>query len=325
MAALIDDDDQQQQANNSANKKLDAFEKYIKNLEQSGTYADNGCLVAFARLYNVDINIHQLNMPIWTIHGNNKNQQVRQLHLSYHNGEHYSSIRPLGDRSNQPTNFNTQNDNYSKGSTKTNESQSKKSSKKSKETSSNATKNAASYEVADYKVTDNDYVNFENQNSYDYNVKVEQIIEITKCLDVSLIKEKLSENGNDLDLTINSLMSQMNLINNNNYNNNGDYCTNGNENYDADDDDADVVSKSSNGNVKSGKEKKQEKKQRQEERQRIKILEQREKEAHNRAKDVKNAKVVEQNELVSMHQQQQQQQVDNPQIVDLSGIQTKAI
>ena len=96
---------------NSA-KKVDAFEKYIRNLEQPGTYADNGCLVAFARLNQVDINIHQLNLEIWTINdtnmaknGNNRKDLVRQLHLSYHNGEHYSSIRPIGDKSKNPTNI----------------------------------------------------------------------------------------------------------------------------------------------------------------------------------------------------------------------------
>lgn len=89
-------------------KKLDAYERYIKNLEQPGTYADNGCLVAFARLYQVNINIHQLNMPIWTISGvatMATKAQPRELHLSYHNGEHYSSIRPIGDRTNTPANI----------------------------------------------------------------------------------------------------------------------------------------------------------------------------------------------------------------------------
>ena len=81
---------------------------YIKNLEKPGTYADNGVLVAFSRLYYLDINIHQLEQPIWTISGvtvAKKNQPIRQLHLSYHNGEHYSSIRPKGDRTNNPTNI----------------------------------------------------------------------------------------------------------------------------------------------------------------------------------------------------------------------------
>ena len=80
--------------NKFMSKKPDAYEKYIKNLEQLGTYGDNGCLVAFARLYQVNINIHQLNMPIWEISGvTRKNGLPRELHLSYHNGEHYSSVR----------------------------------------------------------------------------------------------------------------------------------------------------------------------------------------------------------------------------------------
>lgn len=69
VAALFDEDDDDQFKKLSNIKKLDSFEKYIKNMEQPGTYADNGCLVAFARLYQVNINIHQLNLPIWTING----------------------------------------------------------------------------------------------------------------------------------------------------------------------------------------------------------------------------------------------------------------
>lgn len=50
-------------------------------------------------------------MPIWTINGpvGNKKGPIRELHLSYHNGEHYSSIRPIGDRTNAPTNIFTMN------------------------------------------------------------------------------------------------------------------------------------------------------------------------------------------------------------------------
>ena len=138
VAALIADEEEDTNSNNNNNNnehapaktrqatkrlvqelsKLDAFEKYIRNLEQAGTYADNGCLVAFARLFNVDINIHQLNLDIWTIHGSDMAHQsngrdglhrkelLRQLHLSYHNGEHYSSIRPIGDKSTKPSNIN---------------------------------------------------------------------------------------------------------------------------------------------------------------------------------------------------------------------------
>jgi OTU domain-containing protein 3 len=74
-------------------------------MEETGSYADNGCLVAFSRLYQLDIVIHQLGIPIWTIAGSDNKNIKKQLHLAYHNGEHYSSLRPIGDRSNEPTNI----------------------------------------------------------------------------------------------------------------------------------------------------------------------------------------------------------------------------
>ena len=150
-------------------KKQDAYEKYIKNLEQPGTYADNGCLVAFARLYQVNINIHQLNMPIWTINGTvngggGKNRQpIRELHLSYHNGEHYSSIRPIGDRTNLPTNIymnntfdhdNIQDNSSSKSSNKNSKN------KSSKSAGSNATSSGS------YNNSNSSYL-YASNNDYD--------------------------------------------------------------------------------------------------------------------------------------------------------------
>lgn len=91
-----------------SNKRLDAFDNYIKNLETAGTYADNGCLVAFARLYQVTINIHQLDLPIWTIQGL-EGKSKKNLHLAYHNNEHYSSVRRQGDLTSTPTEINFDN------------------------------------------------------------------------------------------------------------------------------------------------------------------------------------------------------------------------
>jgi OTU domain-containing protein 3 len=116
IAALIEDDDADNKAEKKKpNRRLDAFDNYIRNLETPGTYADNGCLVAFARLYQVTINIHQLDLPIWTIQGVNPSK--KNLHLAYHNGEHYSSIRRQGDTSNTPTeiNFGSSSRNSSRG------------------------------------------------------------------------------------------------------------------------------------------------------------------------------------------------------------------
>jgi OTU domain-containing protein 3 len=286
VAALIDDEEEdEQQTNNntganklkkssflSSNKKLDAFEKYIKNLEQAGTYADNGCLVAFARLYQVNINIHQLNMPIWTISGldNNssgKKSAPRELHLSYHNGEHYSSIRPLGDNTKTPTNINFYQD-----------SASQKSNKSGSRPGSAAS--SSSFHTSKERVSNSDY-NYQNKNNFysengsyceddshgdseQLEVQIEQIIDVTKCMDINLIKEYLVRNNYDTEQTISMLLSNMNLMS----------LGKELEDVENDSDENKIPSKKS----QDKKDKKSEKKERQMERQRIKVLEQREKE-----------------------------------------------
>lgn len=74
------------------------FEHHLDLLEREGTYAGNDVLVAFARAYNITIAIHQLNEPLWQIHGstNGETKCDTELHISYHNGDHYNSIRKRG-------------------------------------------------------------------------------------------------------------------------------------------------------------------------------------------------------------------------------------
>lgn len=43
----------------------------VSNLAELGTYAGNDCIVAFARLHEVNIVIHQLNAPLWQVRGMN--------------------------------------------------------------------------------------------------------------------------------------------------------------------------------------------------------------------------------------------------------------
>jgi len=71
----------------------------VKELSKLGTYGGNDSIVAFARNNGVDIVIHQLNNPRWVIHGSefSKNPKIMELHLAYHNGEHYSSVRRSSD------------------------------------------------------------------------------------------------------------------------------------------------------------------------------------------------------------------------------------
>ena len=295
VAALIDDEDDDEQNSNSAtssglnrikkpaflSKKLDAFEKYIKNLEQAGTYADNGCLVAFARLYHVNINIHQLNMPIWTISDLDSNKgplksgqaqaPIRELHLSYHNGEHYSSIRPFGDNTNTPTNINFYQESQSSASKlKTTRVASVDSDSHNKSNDTNSSKyNESGYDSSNqtknYKQNGaNNYFYEDEANGTsgdELEIKIDQIIEVTKCSDIQLIKDCLAKNSYDTEQTINMFMANM-----------------GRMTLEEEDGDAEDCDGSKDTQVKK-KDKKVEKKNRQMERQRIKVLEQREKEA----------------------------------------------
>lgn len=160
------------------------------------------------------------------------------LHLSYHNGEHYSSIRPKGDRTNNPTNI-VVNDNNNK-------------------TASNAaSKNGYDYlnEANHYQPEIEDFdLNQELSKFSDEamnNLNVEQVIDSTDCHDVNLILDMLKKNDNDVTLTIGSLLSEMQLEN---------------------DDKKETKSRPGSKQVKTDK--KKDKKIRQMERQRSKLLEQ---------------------------------------------------
>jgi len=80
------------------------FDRHTANLRKSGTFAGNDALVALARYLKISIVIHQAGQPVWQINGNvDDNVKSRQIHLSYHNGEHYNSVRRVGDHSNSPS------------------------------------------------------------------------------------------------------------------------------------------------------------------------------------------------------------------------------
>jgi len=83
----------------------DDFDAFLGNLGTLGEFAGNEALVAISRLYNCDIVIHQTGQSAWTVsagESNAKKGPARQLHLAYHDWEHYSSIRKLNDSSHEP-------------------------------------------------------------------------------------------------------------------------------------------------------------------------------------------------------------------------------
>jgi OTU domain-containing protein 3 len=80
----------------------------VHRLSQAGTFAGNDAIVAFSRLHNVSVVIHQLNSPAWIIHPSKDSQDPstgREVHIFYHNGDHYNSVRRVGDDSESPTNI----------------------------------------------------------------------------------------------------------------------------------------------------------------------------------------------------------------------------
>ncbi|XP_028309911.1 OTU domain-containing protein 3 [Gouania willdenowi] len=77
------------------------FTKHLSNLSQPGTFAGNDAIVAFARSQEVKVVIHQLNTPLWEINGAEK-LACRELHIAYRYGDHYDSVRRIGDNSESP-------------------------------------------------------------------------------------------------------------------------------------------------------------------------------------------------------------------------------
>lgn len=84
------------------------FDEHVNNLRKLGTHAGNDAIVAFAKLHDVNIMIHQLNGKPLLIQGPSNNENVAQLHIAYHNGDHYSSIRRDGDNTESPANIRLQ-------------------------------------------------------------------------------------------------------------------------------------------------------------------------------------------------------------------------
>jgi len=74
------------------------FDEHVRNLSEAGTFGGNDSIVAFARLHNLTVVIHQLNKPLWQIHGGRDGSPgLKEAHISYHNGDHYNSVRRCGE------------------------------------------------------------------------------------------------------------------------------------------------------------------------------------------------------------------------------------
>ena len=100
-----------------------SFDAHLSSLAENGTFAGNDSIVAFARKHNLTVVIHQLNKPLWQIHGGKWSNSLferfcskpfdlqgsggspgeSEVHISYHNGDHYNSVRRIGDCGSAPS------------------------------------------------------------------------------------------------------------------------------------------------------------------------------------------------------------------------------
>eukprot|EP00250_Pteridium_aquilinum_P007662 c17334_g1_i3 orf=599-1660(-) len=77
------------------------FDDYCKSMRETSTWAGNMELQVISLVTHTNICIHRLLSPRWNIQ-NFRSTEARCIHLSYHNGEHYNSIRRKDDNGGGP-------------------------------------------------------------------------------------------------------------------------------------------------------------------------------------------------------------------------------
>jgi len=166
------------------------FDRHMSELAQFGTYAGNDAIVAFARLYQVTIVIHQPNFPVWHIKGwettdnvakSKKKFTTKQLHIAYHGGDHYDSVRKLGDTSHTPTDITLQID--------------------------SGVKKSSPNQLCAYKQSKFDpYENSDDEADYQEVNDVErEAIQRSGCTDLHTVRQLLDNNCGNLDAAIEEL------------------------------------------------------------------------------------------------------------------------
>eukprot|EP00004_Rigifila_ramosa_P011951 TRINITY_DN2563_c0_g1_i1.p1 TRINITY_DN2563_c0_g1~~TRINITY_DN2563_c0_g1_i1.p1 ORF type:complete len:383 (+),score=88.08 TRINITY_DN2563_c0_g1_i1:26-1150(+) len=76
------------------------FDDYLRDMRRLGEWGGNAELQALSAACGVNINIHQYDRPVWQIINHDRG---RFINLSYHDGEHYCSLRPAGPPPPEPT------------------------------------------------------------------------------------------------------------------------------------------------------------------------------------------------------------------------------
>jgi len=196
------------------------FEKYVQSLSQPGTFAGNDAIVAFARLHNVTVVIHQLNSPAWLIHpSKDELPNGREVHIAYHNGDHYNSVRKLGDDSESPSSIKLQSQGHSSSTKPTNnkgngknspphkQSASSNSVTMSMSTMSNATNTSRDVYSSNYDAMFGRDEDYWVKDSADVDRLVEDVMRQTDYPDPNLIRDTLLEFNFDMVSTVEFVLS----------------------------------------------------------------------------------------------------------------------
>lgn len=179
------------------------FEKHLKELSQLGTYGGNDSIVAFARNNGVNVNIHQLNEPRWVISGSqySRTGRVLELHLSYHNGDHYSSVRSVNDTDDGPAwPYHSQQSLLPKAPA---EAKGKAGKAKQKSRPSNSSSQSVPHLGAtcgQFAACDGDTHSLEAEQT---------VMAATGCKDFAIVAQSLEENSYNVDAAINYVLQLM--------------------------------------------------------------------------------------------------------------------
>eukprot|EP00794_Sanderia_malayensis_P005159 gene5159-5811_t len=205
------------------------FLEYLEELGKDGTFAGNDAIVAFARNNNLDIIIHQYNSPRFVINGGGAKEN-KQLHIAYHNGEHYSSLRRIYDETDEPAYLAHLSSSQGNANNKT--LQPAKFNKGRKQAKTNQQMNRVKPVKLVSPVTETREAVIqcslpkESSDSSEISIKdspgsvttaftsstIEQdIIETTNCKDINLVRQTLADNGFDVDSTVAYLMQLLSL------------------------------------------------------------------------------------------------------------------
>ncbi|XP_076320385.1 OTU domain-containing protein 3-like isoform X2 [Tachypleus tridentatus] len=171
------------------------FDKHLSNLSESGTHAGNDAIVAFARFHEVVVVIHQLNSPLWQIRGTEK-KGAPEIHISYHNGEHYSSVRRIGDDSESPANIRLS---------------------EPQDMSSQKNRKPKDYKNGQRPLTESESSTTSTSTHQDSSDSVDltdlelQVVQSTGCQDLQLVRSTLEDNLYDIDATVDCIMNLLAL------------------------------------------------------------------------------------------------------------------